>query len=61
MLTKEDAIALCAVGPIARASGVARDVRKDDPYAVYDELAFEVCDGRRPATSWAGSSSASRS
>ena len=27
----------------ARASGVARDVRKDDPYAVYDELAFEVC------------------
>jgi NADH-quinone oxidoreductase subunit D len=42
-LSKEQAIALCAVGPTARASGVARDVRRDDPYAVYDELHFEVC------------------
>jgi membrane-bound hydrogenase subunit alpha len=42
-LSKEDAIALCAIGPVARASGVARDVRKEDPYAVYDELDFEIC------------------
>jgi len=42
-LSKEDAIALCAVGPTARASGVARDVRKDDPYGVYAEVPFEVC------------------
>jgi len=42
-LSKEDAVALCAVGPTARASGVARDVRKDDPYAVYGEVPFEVC------------------
>jgi NADH-quinone oxidoreductase subunit D len=42
-LTKERAVALCAVGPTARASGVARDVRKDDPYAVYDEIDFELC------------------
>jgi len=42
-LSKEDAIALCAVGPTARASGVAQDVRKDDPYAVYGEIPFEVC------------------
>jgi len=35
-------IALCAVGPTARASGWARDVRKEDPYAVYDELDFDV-------------------
>ncbi len=41
-LSKEDAIAFCAVGPTARASGVAQDVRKDDPYAVYDETPFEV-------------------
>ncbi len=41
-LTKEQAVALCAVGPTARASGVERDVRKDDPYAVYDELEFKV-------------------
>jgi membrane-bound hydrogenase subunit alpha len=42
-LSKEDAIALCAVGPTARASDVAIDVRKDDPYAVYNETPFEVC------------------
>jgi membrane-bound hydrogenase subunit alpha len=41
-LSKEKAIALCAVGPTTRASGVAIDVRKDDPYAVYDELDFKV-------------------
>lgn len=42
-LSKEDAVNLCAVGPTTRASGVAIDVRKDDPYAVYDETPFEVC------------------
>ncbi|MBE0665785.1 MAG: NADH dehydrogenase subunit [Chrysiogenales bacterium] len=41
-LSKEKAIALCAVGPTLRASGVPMDVRKDDPYAVYDEIPFEV-------------------
>ena len=43
MLSKEQAVSLCAVGPVARASGVARDVRKEDPYAVYDELEFDLC------------------
>jgi membrane-bound hydrogenase subunit alpha len=28
---------------VARASGVARDVRKDDPHAFYDEAPFDVC------------------
>ncbi|MEN6311711.1 MAG: nickel-dependent hydrogenase large subunit [Acidobacteriota bacterium] len=42
MLTKEQAVRLCAVGPTARASGITRDVRKEDPYAVYDELEFAV-------------------
>jgi membrane-bound hydrogenase subunit alpha len=42
MLSLEQAVALCAVGPTARASGWARDVRKEDPYAVYDELDFAV-------------------
>jgi len=41
-LTKEDAIALCAVGPTARASDLPQDVRKDDPYGVYAEVPFEV-------------------
>ena len=30
------------VGPNARAAGVARDLRKDNPYLVYDKLDFEV-------------------
>jgi NADH-quinone oxidoreductase subunit D len=42
VLSKEDAIHLGAVGPTARASGVDRDVRRDDPYAAYGELLFEV-------------------
>ncbi|TAL33223.1 MAG: NADH dehydrogenase subunit [Spirochaetes bacterium] len=42
VLTKEDALRLGAVGPTARASGVARDVRKDDPYLAYGELDFKV-------------------
>jgi membrane-bound hydrogenase subunit alpha len=41
-LSREKAIALCAVGPTARASDVARDVRKDDPYGMYAEVPFEV-------------------
>ena len=29
-------------GPTLRGSGVARDVRKDEPYAAYDEMEFDV-------------------
>jgi NADH-quinone oxidoreductase subunit D len=42
-LSPEKARDLCAVGPTARASGICIDVRKDDPYAAYDEVPFEVC------------------
>jgi NADH-quinone oxidoreductase subunit D len=42
-LSAKTGIDLCAVGPTIRASGVPRDVRKDDPYAVYGEVPFEVC------------------
>lgn len=41
-LSKEDAIATGCVGPIARASGVDYDVRKDHPYSVYPEFEFDV-------------------
>lgn len=41
-LSYDDALRLGAVGPTARASGVARDVRRDDPYAAYSELDFKV-------------------
>jgi NADH-quinone oxidoreductase subunit D len=42
-LPKEKAMELCAVGPTLRASDIPRDVRKDDPYAAYPEIPFEVC------------------
>jgi membrane-bound hydrogenase subunit alpha len=42
VLSYDDALRLDAVGPTARASGVARDVRRDDPYAAYGELSFNV-------------------
>jgi membrane-bound hydrogenase subunit alpha len=42
MLSKEDAIRLGAVGPTARASGVDRDTRRDDPYGAYGEVSFKV-------------------
>ena len=35
VFTKEDAINWSLTGPMARASGVARDVRKDNPYLCY--------------------------
>lgn len=33
------------VGPNARACGVERDLRKDEPYLVYDQLDFDVVTG----------------
>lgn len=43
ILTKEEAINRSATGPIARASGVTRDLRKDEPYLAYGDLDFKVC------------------
>ena len=42
ILKKEDAIAYAATGPTARGSGVAIDVRADDPYAAYSDLDWNV-------------------
>jgi membrane-bound hydrogenase subunit alpha len=42
VLTKDDALRLNTVGPTARASGVDRDIRRDDPYAAYGDLHFDV-------------------
>ena len=42
ILTKQDVIDYGAVGPTARASGVAIDVRKDDPYAAYPLVDWKV-------------------
>ncbi len=43
VLTKEEAINRSCTGPVARASGVTRDVRKDQPYLGYEDFDFQVC------------------
>lgn len=42
LLSREDAVRLGVVGPVARGSGIVMDVRKDSPYAAYPDLKFEV-------------------
>ncbi|MFA4842506.1 MAG: nickel-dependent hydrogenase large subunit [Candidatus Omnitrophota bacterium] len=42
ILNKNQAIEWCAVGPTARAAGVNIDVRRDDPYGVFDRLSWNV-------------------
>jgi len=43
VLTKEEAINRGATGPVARASGVTRDLRKDEPYLAYADYDFQIC------------------
>ena len=42
VLTKEEAIDYSALGPTSRASGIAKDVRKDAPYAAYDKVMWDM-------------------
>lgn len=42
VVTPEDAIAFSAAGPVLRASGVPYDIRRADPYSIYDRFDFEV-------------------
>ena len=42
VLTKEDAIAYGCSGPVLRASGVNFDVRRANPYSIYDQFDFDV-------------------
>lgn len=42
VLSKADAINLSCTGPVARASGVVQDLRKDRPYLAYPDLDFKV-------------------
>jgi len=41
-LTHDECLYYGAVGPVARAAGVAEDIRKTDPYAAYMEIPFDV-------------------
>jgi NADH-quinone oxidoreductase subunit D len=42
VLSKADAINMSCSGPIARGSGVVRDLRKDEPYLAYKDFDFKV-------------------
>jgi NADH-quinone oxidoreductase subunit C/D len=45
ILTPEQAIGLSATGPLLRASGVPYDVRRAEPYSIYDRFEFDVAYG----------------
>jgi NADH-quinone oxidoreductase subunit D/NADH-quinone oxidoreductase subunit C/D len=42
ILTAEDAVAYSTCGPVLRASGVPYDVRRAEPYSIYDRFDFNV-------------------
>ena len=46
VITAQEAMALGATGPILRATGIAWDLRRDQPYLHYDELEFDVVVGK---------------
>lgn len=41
-INQEVARRLCPVGPLLRSTGIARDIRVEDPYAAYDDIIPEV-------------------
>ena len=42
IMSYQEAINFSALGPTSRASGVARDVRKDSPYGAYQEMEWDM-------------------
>ena len=42
IISRHDAKRYCLVGPVARASGIRIDVRKDVPYDAYDLVSFDL-------------------
>jgi NADH-quinone oxidoreductase subunit D len=41
-LSREEAVDLGLTGPLLRACGIDRDLRRDEPYLVYDKLDFNI-------------------
>jgi NADH-quinone oxidoreductase subunit D len=46
VLTREMAINSSVSGPVLRSSGVKWDIRKSDPYSIYDRFEFEIPTGQ---------------
>jgi NADH:ubiquinone oxidoreductase subunit D len=42
MISAEDAIRYSITGPVLRAAGVPYDIRRADPYGIYDRFEFDV-------------------
>ena len=42
VISREECLRYAVTGPILRSAGVGLDVRKDEPYLVYDQLDFDV-------------------
>jgi NADH-quinone oxidoreductase subunit D len=42
IISKEECLRYAVTGPILRSAGVALDIRKSEPYLVYDELDFDI-------------------
>jgi NADH-quinone oxidoreductase subunit D len=45
VLSSDEAIALSVTGPVLRSTGIAWDLRRDDPYLAYDDVEFDVVVG----------------
>jgi NADH-quinone oxidoreductase subunit C/D len=50
IISAEDAINFGCTGPVLRGSGVAYDIRKEEPYGVYDKVDWEVPIGKNGDT-----------
>jgi NADH-quinone oxidoreductase subunit D len=42
ILLPDTAVSIAASGPVLRASGVKWDIRRDDPYSIYDQFDFDI-------------------
>ena len=45
VVSKAQCIGYALTGPMIRGSGIPLDLRKDEPYSIYDKLEFDVCVG----------------
>jgi NADH:ubiquinone oxidoreductase subunit D len=47
VLRESDAVNLGATGPVLRGSGVRRDIRREEPYSVYNNLDWKIIVGKK--------------